>query len=147
MRQTAAVVNVNGNKAVVQVRREEACSGCKLNKACFSCAKTVETEAYNNIGAKSGDIVEVETSSGKLLMYSAAAFIIPIILGITLYCLGLFLFASELAAYLCAAVGFVLPFFVLAMLSNRKGNNDLNINIVRIVTLSGGDPESRDNME
>lgn len=147
MKQTAAVTAVNGSKAIIFVKREEACAGCKMNKACFSCSKTVEAEAVNTVGAVSGDIVEVETSSQKLLTYSTLVFVVPVVLGIALYCFGSFLFNSEPAACICGAIGFISPFIVLIAMSKRKVSKELDINIVRIVSHGENDSESRDNME
>ena len=97
MRQSATVVSTKGNIAEIRVERASMCDGC-VHKNCDShtCAaggllgagKTMVTRAYNEIGARAGDVVTVETATKKVLSYAALVFLMPILVCAVFYAIG-----------------------------------------------------------
>ena len=113
---------VRDGLAEVSLLRQMEC-GLHCDGACTGCSARPPEEilaiASNGIGAKPGDFVEVEPSSGYNIRASAAVFFLPC-LGLGLgYALGLYvLHLNELTAMLTAALGLAAG-FVPAVLMNR----------------------------
>jgi positive regulator of sigma E activity len=140
MRQIGIVREVLPTHAVVEVSRESACEGChaKEEGSCSGCitfgsSKNVTCRAENSVGAPVGSRVEVETASGTVILYAAAVFLFPLLLGIA----GWFLcgLIGETAAYLGAICGFVLAFLIVYFTLNRTAAKRLDVRILRILTL------------
>lgn len=116
MRRDAIVIGTSGGEAEVSVLREEACAGCSGRHICGS-SKKLTIRVRNDIGAKAGDTVVIETSSTVLLGYTALLFLAPVLLGVMLYII--FIRLSSTAAFLTGAAGFVLP-YIAAFLIEKK---------------------------
>lgn len=85
MKETGIVQSVSGELCQVVVMRKSACGencasckgGCKLqNQICT---------AKNPLGAKSGDTVEIEIDSGKVLKSAFLVYMLPVIIFISAY--------------------------------------------------------------
>lgn len=138
MRQIGVVCEVNEAYAVVEVSRKSACEGCHANAdgncgACvsFGDKKTV-SKAENRVGAKVGDRVMLETESKTVLLYAAAVFLFPIILGLVGYFVG-GLLAPAAAPYVGALAGFILAFVIVWLTLNRSASKRCDVKIVRIL--------------
>ena len=136
MQQIGIVREVNTDFAVVEVSRKSACEGCHANAegGCSACVsfgdRTTVCKAENSAGAKVGDRVMIETESKTVLLYAAAVFLFPLILGIIGY------FAAEklsfaAAPYMGAVLGFALAFIVVIFTLNRRASKRLDVKIVR----------------
>lgn len=143
MTQKATVLELNGETALVSVQRSSMCDGCsKQNCSGASCAagtllgmnKTTTVLACNEIGAKKGDIVEVESESRTVLGYAALIFLFPILLCAVAYSVGRALDAGEVASMLWAGGGFILAFLLILLfdklLSVRKKTD---VRIIKIL--------------
>jgi sigma-E factor negative regulatory protein RseC len=132
MKQTAKVTAVSGDKATVEVRRTSACSECMRRDNCFACKSIVTAAAQNDIGAKPGDIVTVESSSARILGYAAAVFVMPLAAGI--FC---FYILSVLAAgaliYIIPVLLFVLVFAAVCLFLNRQEKKNPDITITAVI--------------
>lgn len=133
MKQSAYVKAVNGEKhtATVKVKRQSACDSCDQKTFCFGCVKTVTVDAYNDIGAKPGDTVTLETSSKNLLLYSVLNFILPIVAGIAAYLIAQPRVEEKYALIITLAAFFAVFFGMLAV-SKLKSDKDLEIHITEI---------------
>lgn len=77
MEQVGFVKNIYENKAEVEVRRISSCGG-----GCKSCAGSCDSPNHsvillNNIGAKVGDLVEIQAVAKDILKYTMIAYMIP----------------------------------------------------------------------
>lgn len=138
MRQIGVVREVNEGVAIVEVSRKSACEGCHAaaDGECSACVsfgdKKTTARADNSIGAKVGDRVVLETNSGTVILYAAAVFLFPLVLGIAGYfALGALNFAA--APYIGALCGFALAFVIVWLTLNRTASKRCDIKIVRIL--------------
>lgn len=73
-------LNADGTATVVCVR-ESACSGdCHKCSGCGAAKETVVFRAANPIGAKTGDLVKVESATAPVLKAAAVLYILPLAL-------------------------------------------------------------------
>ena len=78
----------DGTASVVHVR-QSACSGdCHKCSGCGAAKETVIFTARNGIGAKSGDLVKVESSTGPVLKAAVVLYVLPLVLFFLGYYLG-----------------------------------------------------------
>ncbi len=145
MRQRAKVTAVNGSLATVEVKRSTMCDGCEKSGGCGGhCAITgivgdsrpMTARAVNLIGAKTGDLVEVESEEKVVLGSAALVFLVPLAVCALFFFLGTRLFGSEGAGVACAAAGFVLAFLAIGLYDRKLAGKAPRI---RIVSLAGAD--------
>lgn len=145
MRTEGIVVSAEGTEAVVETKRASACEGCHKKTeegGCTVCTlmggadRTLTTRAVNRIGAKVGDTVAVESETGRVLLYAALVFLVPL-LTCLLGGLAAALLTEETSwRLLGAAVGFLLWFPILRIYSKRMQKKSPDAVIVEIL-LSG----------
>ena len=76
--------------AKVMLVRQSACSGdCHQCSGCGAAKETVFFTARNPIGARPGDLVNVETESGPVLKAAAVLYLLPVVLFIVGYLAGM----------------------------------------------------------
>ena len=134
MKNKAYVKELTGGKAVLKIKRECACGGKdNCNIKCFYLQSDImEVSVENDVGAKEGDYVEVEGKTPAILLYSAAAFILPVIIGIILYFTADNLCKNsenEILPYIVAGIGFVtsVVFLYFFLDNTAKNRNDFKI--------------------
>ena len=94
----------DGTATVIHVR-ESACSGdCHKCSGCGAVEQKLFITAQNPIGAKPGETVRMRTESGPVLMGAAVLYILPLVLFLIGYCLGL----TWNAGFWCGLAGFLL---------------------------------------
>lgn len=107
MRQTAQVKRIlSDGLAEVSVTRQGACShNCADCAGCSTAVMpTLTARAQNRVGAQTGDLVLVETSSAKVLQTAAFVYLVPMVLLIAGYLAGQ---ALGLSGGLCIMTGVV----------------------------------------
>lgn len=83
------VCNADGTAQVLCLR-QSACSGdCHKCSGCGAVEQKLFITAQNPIGAKPGETVRLRTETGPVLMGAAVLYILPLVLFLTGYCLGL----------------------------------------------------------
>ena len=83
----------NGTAEVIRIR-ESACSGdCHKCSGCGAQKETMILTARNPIGAKTGDMVVIESATGPVLKAAAMLYILPVVLFLVGYLLGEHLWA------------------------------------------------------
>ena len=76
--------------ARVSVLRQSACSGdCHKCAGCGAAEQTMIFTAINSIDAKPGDLVTVESASGPVLKAAAILYMVPLVLFIAGYLIGM----------------------------------------------------------
>ncbi len=106
----------NGTALVIHVR-ESACSGdCHKCSGCGAAKEAVLLTADNPIGARTGDLVKVESASGPVLKAAVVLYLIPLALFFLGYYLGTLM--GNFGA-LAACLGFALG-VGLVVLYDRK---------------------------
>lgn len=94
------------NRAEVSVTRETACSGdCHKCAGCGAVGQTVTVQAENDIHARPGDVVYIESGGAVVLRAAALVYLLPLVL----FFAGFFAAgALGIAAGWGGAAGFVL---------------------------------------
>ena len=141
MNTIAVVKETNGKYAVVETERKSACDGCHKNENGEGCAMCkifggsakISAKAKNGVGARVGDKVEIESSSGRMLGYAAFVFVLPLIFAIAAYFVGMGIGIGEGFSGLCAIGAFVLTFSIIAVVSKLFLSNRCDISIVKII--------------
>ena len=90
MRQLVRIIQTHddGTATVIHVR-ESACSGdCHKCSGCGAAKETILLKAGNPVGAKTGDLVYVESDTAPVLKAAAVLYLLPMILFFAGYALG-----------------------------------------------------------
>lgn len=83
-------MSCEGELARVMYIRESACSGdCHQCSGCGAAKQAMLFEARNPIGARVGDVVTVESASGPVLKAAAVLYLLPLVLFIAGYLVGM----------------------------------------------------------
>ena len=91
MQQLVKVLSCRSDDTVqVACIRQSACSGdCHKCSGCGAVEQTMIFTARNPIGAKPGDLVTVESATGPVLKAAAVLYMLPLVLFIAGYLLGM----------------------------------------------------------
>lgn len=109
-------VHEDGTATVMHVR-ESACSGdCHKCSGCGAATEAILLEARNDLGARTGDLVKIESASGPVLKAAMVMYMVPMILFFSGYAIGDALW--NLGA-LVGCLGFVIS-IALVVLYDRK---------------------------
>lgn len=81
-------INDDGTAQVVHIR-ESACSGdCHKCSGCGAVKQAMLLDAHNPIGAQPGDMVQIRSETGPVLMGAAVLYLVPLVLFFAGYLLG-----------------------------------------------------------
>lgn len=131
MQQTGTVVAQKGNMVLVRFVRSKACAHCG---ACLSLSDGLaETEIPNTLGAKPGDVVEIELHAKSFIKASFLAYIVPLLALLA----GVFIGStiSDLAAVLMGLGGAAAVYVVLRLLEPHFARmSALKPRMIRICT-------------
>lgn len=106
----------DGTAQVIHVR-QSACSGeCHKCAGCGAAQQTVQLTARNLIGAEPGDLVNIESQTGPVLIGAAVLYMLPLVLFFAGYLAGHLLWQQGAA---CGAAAFLLAIAV-AVIYDRK---------------------------
>ena len=142
METKATVISTDGDFVLVETKRKSACDGCHKQKEGSSCAMCtlmgdkaeLRTRARNPIGARVGDEVMVESSSGRVLAYGALVFLMPILLGLLFYFLCSFVTASEPIRLCGSLLAFGGAYVFLWIYSRRVISRRCDVTVTRILS-------------
>lgn len=139
MQKAAVVVADLGDYKEIEVSRSSACEGCSQNKngSCHACIalgdnRAMKTKARDEVGAKVGDRVMVETDSNTVIRYAAEVFLLPLLLAAVGYFVG-GLFGKEAASYIGALLGFAAAFVFVKLVPAKRAEQSCDVRIVRII--------------
>ncbi len=133
MTQFAVVRNVERNgKALVEVLRGTACGdGCS---ACNACNKTpISVKAENEVGAITGDRVQIETQTSMIMSAAFVVYVVPMIMLFLGYWVGDMLGFSEGMSILTGFCGFGVALIVAVVFGRYRTKNPIRYTITRVV--------------
>ena len=132
MKQIGTVVETEGNTAKVECDRKSACDMCENAEHCVEKCKTVYATALNDLNAKTGDSVEIETETSRVLISALIVFLLPVILAIGAYVVADKFFGEGISVLITFAVlvGTVVLF---SFLLNKRAKKRVASRIVRIL--------------
>ena len=113
--------------AQVACLRQSACSGdCHKCSGCGAVEQTMIFTARNPIGARPGDMVTVESATGPLLKAAAVLYLLPLVLFIAGYLVGMQWGMGGLvgAMAFAASIGLIIAYDRLVM---KKKNTEYTI--------------------
>ena len=118
MQEQGKVVSVNGKIATVEVDKKDECSKCGM---CLfpKGADGAYFHAENTLGAKDGDIVQIELGSNGNLIGAILVFLVPLIL-IGLSALITYLIIKNEIYMLILGVGSVVVWYVILAFIDKK---------------------------
>ena len=97
-------VSADGTAEAVIVR-QSACSGdCHKCSGCGAAQETLILQVQNPIGAKPGDVVNIESESGPILAAAAVMYMLPLVLFLVGYAIGSLWNLSVLMGGICFAL-------------------------------------------
>jgi positive regulator of sigma E activity len=140
MTQKGVIVECDGKLASVRVSRSDMCSGCHKNSenGCVACSlftldKTSIVKAHNKVEAKEGDEVEIESSTGRVMIYALLVFVLPIMIALGLFLIFSSITHSSPTLFFITFSGLVLPFIVVSFILNRTTAKRQDLTVIRIV--------------
>ncbi len=142
----ATVIKTEGDMAYVRAFRKSACEGCDGCSDKGKChaeimlsetPKEYELKVVNKICAKTGDVVEIQTSGNFVLLFAFAIFVLPIIMAVASY------FVSENLGFgfnsvVVSVVAFSVSFAVLAFCANKLISKFSTNSICKIIKENSG---------
>lgn len=107
MQQLVKVLTCNPDgTAHVMLVRQSACSGdCHKCSGCGAVEQKMLLTARNPIGAKPGDLVNIESASGPVLRGAAILYLLPLVLFILAYLWGMQWHQGGLTGFVAFALG------------------------------------------
>ncbi|MBQ7335045.1 MAG: SoxR reducing system RseC family protein [Clostridia bacterium] len=144
MQTKAVVISVDGSYATVETERTSACDGCHKAEegGCSVCSlmgagRKISAVAQNSVGANVGDVVLIESATGRMLWYAALVFILPLVIGLISGMVST-LFTEDLLLQIgIGAVGFIVCFVGIFIYSLHVKKDRCDIEVVEIVTKAG----------
>lgn len=136
MRQSAQVIQITPNGyAQVKVRRASACASAHNCGSCDHCsmmenAPEIIVNAVNTCGAQVGDMVIVESETGKVLGAAALLYLLPVILFFVGYFLGNSFGWTESGAIATGGAGFALGLLGAWCLDRYRRNRPVTYHVV-----------------
>lgn len=111
------VISSHNKKSEVKLITADGCKnkGCPLSHSCGK--QDIIVEAENLINAKEGQIVKVGIQTAHFFYALFLIFVLPLILIISGYFLGMKLFKTENAGFIAIGVGLVIWIFILRFTS------------------------------
>ena len=140
MQTKATVIATDGKYAIVECERTSACDGCHKaeNGGCTVCSmmgadRKISTKAFNPMGAVVGDRVVIESNTGRILLYAALVFLLPLILAFAFWGAVALMTENTLWQVCGGAFGFVISFVGIFFYSRSKRNKTCDVEITEIL--------------
>ena len=137
MREVGVVTKTDKDRAVVKVDKKDECSKCGM---CVfpKNATSIEFNAVNTVGAKTGDTVLMEKGKDTKLFGAILVFLVPLLL-IGLACGITYLFLqNEIWVLIFSVIFLILWYTILAVIDKYlKSRADFCPKIVEIITKKG----------
>lgn len=137
----ATVIQINGTRAIVESERVSACEGCHKateEGGCSVCSlmgpnRKIQTQAYNPLGAKVGDVVTIESETGRMLAYAALVFIFPLVMALTFFAVTSIWTEAVLWQCVAAGIGFIFSFVTVFFYSSAVQKKRCDVRITEIL--------------
>ncbi len=119
MKEKGKVIAISASLAKISLEPSEACKNCPACNVCRPAGSVRIVEAENEIGAKIGDEVYIETSSKIGLIAIFLLFGMPVILGLIGLLIGMRY--GEIYSIFCGIAGFALGLLCAKIINNILG--------------------------
>lgn len=120
MIERAKVLREKEDKAIVALESKEACRRCSSKDVCFSSDENLrQMEAENSVGAKEGDLVEIEIPPQNIIKKTFLLYILPAIFWVCGIVFSLLAGLNELAAFAVGILCLASAFFLLSIIDKR----------------------------
>ncbi len=125
MKSKGTVLRLDGDYAIVGVKRHTACDTCRAECGghCDKAA-TVETKVKNILNAKVGDRVVLYTETSAVLGFASVVFLLPLILALIGYLVPLFLNLNSKISIILSVLFFFLSFLIVYLVWGKKEVNE-----------------------
>lgn len=125
MKSKGTVLKLDGEYAIVGVKRHTACDTCRA-KCGGHCdkAETVETKVKNTLNAKCGDNVILYTETSAVLGFASAVFLLPLLLVLLGYLIPYVFNLSGKISIISSVFFFFLSFFIVYLVWGKKEVNE-----------------------
>lgn len=141
MKTTATVIEVNGTRAIVESERVSACEGCHKateEGGCSVCSlmgsnRKITTQAYNPVGARVGDLVSIESDTGRMLGYAALVFLLPLLMALIFFGITACFTESAILRGIFAGIGLVVSFIAMSFYSKYVQKKRCDVCITEIL--------------
>lgn len=140
MQTTAIVTEVNESYAIVLTERTAACDGCHKAEegGCSVCSlmasnRKMSAKAINEVGASVGDLVVVESDTGRMLWYAALIFLLPLVAAILVWGIVASVTDSVVMQAVGGFGGFLVSLFSMCLYSRAVKNRRCEIRITEIL--------------
>ena len=129
MIESGKIVKTNGDRAVVRIDKKDECSKCGM---CLfpKNANHLDIDAVNSIGAKEGDIVEIDRKEGGKFISALLVFLVPLLLVIASVVVTYLCSLEELWILIFSIVTVVLWFIALAFIDKKIKKKFSNYSII-----------------
>ena len=109
LEETASVVSLKGDRAIVVLVRSDACGGCSAKHMCHpSSGDVMQMEVRNLADAHPGDKVIISLPSKELLKASATAYLMPAVAAVAGGAIAWSRYGTDGAAIVGTIIGFAL---------------------------------------
>lgn len=143
MKTIAKIVSQNGQTVTLKVERMSMCDGCASRKGegC-SCShslmldsdSSMKVEAVCHLDVSVGDVVEIESRDGRILLYGAVVFIFPLAVLMTVYT-AISKIIDSIAGCICVAMAaFALSFILIRTLDRKHRSTKGDITVTRVIS-------------
>ncbi len=119
MLEYGTVTKVRGKIATVRIGRHSACGSCGMCGVAHS-QKYADFQTINTLQAKVGDTVKIDIKAGNAAKIAAVAYLIPLVLGLALFVLGVLLKLPDWANLLMFLGGCAIAFVIVWAIDKRK---------------------------
>lgn len=119
MLEFGTVTKVKGKIATVRIGRHSACGSCGMCGMSQE-QKHVDFQTVNNIDAKVGDTVKIDIKDCNVAKIAAVAYLIPLVLGVALFVMGVLLKLPDWANLLLFIGGCVIAFVIVWAIDRHK---------------------------
>jgi sigma-E factor negative regulatory protein RseC len=113
------VTKTDGSLATVLIENTQSCDSCEFAKFCRIDKKSREIICRNLMGAKEGDIVQLDTSNKSIVTATILNFIFPLLFLVGGVATGIKIWQTELAGFLSGMSSMVFYFTVFLFVDKK----------------------------
>jgi positive regulator of sigma E activity len=113
------VIKVDGILATVFIEKAQSCDSCEFSKFCSTDKKGREIICRNPIGAKEGDVVQLETSNISVLAATVFNFVLPLFFLIGGITIGMKIWRTELGGFF-SGISLMVFYFIVFLFIDKK---------------------------
>lgn len=116
----AKILRENESTAIVTIETKEACRRCFSKNVCVVSAGNLrQMEVENSIGAKGGDLVEIEIQQQDVIKKTSLVYILPSLFWVGGIIFSLLAGLNELMAFAVGILCLAAAFFLLSVIDKR----------------------------